>query len=346
MSFAAISPHAFRFYDIRRLSKNIGDGFILRAIERHLGPISRDAILSPRQKPSAAKMARIQNVSHVVMAGANQLHDDFSPWPGLSAADIRSGTLRFAPMGVGISGKPGGGLHLTEAAKARLRAIHERIPFSSWRCPRTVTALETALPELRGQFLMTSCPVVLDRPLLEEQAFQKESTTIAATVTERNDFWERETTMLKRIAQVFPSAQKILVLHQDFSLLPANLKKAKPGDFIYSPARKLRAFARKLGFEIRVLRTPEEGIALYKNDIDIHFGSRLHAHLLMLSLNKWSYLTYVDERMAGISESLGFPLCDPARIDEYLDFDFEIVRQRAISANGTMQKFISSLSSP
>jgi hypothetical protein len=343
MTFAAITPHAYRPFDIKVLGKNMGDGFILKAVERFLGPISEDMRVPARRPPSAASLEKLKSASYIVMAGANQLHDYFSPWPGLTADDMRKGSYRFVPLGVGISGKPGGGLHLIPEARERLLAMHERIAFSSWRCPRTVEAIAQALPELRDQLLMTCCPVVLDKPLLDGQPFRKEQATIAATITDRDDFWDRETTMLKRIAAVFPKSRKLLVLHQDFSILPANVKKTSVPDILYGPPRKIRAFARLLGFEIKVLRSADEGVALYRDVVDLHFGSRLHAHLLMLSLAKWSYLTYVDERMSGISEFLGFPLCQPGEIDKHLDLDFEIVRRQARKAHVTMQKFVTSL---
>ncbi len=345
MKFAAISPTIFRIYDVRQLSKNMGDGFILRAIERFVGPIDKKLLVPSRKKPSLHSLRNLNAVSKVLLAGANQLNDHFSPWPGLSADDVRKASYSFVPMGVGISGKEGGGLDLTADAKARLIAMHERIAFSSWRCQRTVDALAKAVPEIKNQLLMTCCPVVLDTSLLDGNNIRKESATIAATVTERDDFWERETSMLDRIAKVYPKSRRILVLHQDFAILPANRKHGVLSEIINNPARKLRSYAKKLGYEIRVLRSADEGIALYKNDIDLHFGSRLHAHLLMMSLNKWSFLTYVDERMAGIAECLGFPLCNPGRIDDELGFDFEVVRRNAKQHAKTMQKFVTSLAS-
>jgi hypothetical protein len=345
MSYAAITPHAYRAYDIRVLGKNIGDGFILRAVERFVGKIDPSMLVPARKTPSPRSLEKLNSAATVLLAGANQLNDHFSPWPGLTAENIRKTSYTFVPMGVGISGKDGGGLDLTLDAKARLIAMHERIAFSSWRCQRTVDALAQNVPEIKDKLLMTCCPVVLDRPLLEGVNFRKEHATIAATVTERDDFWERETSMLERIAKVYPKSRRIMVLHQDFAVLPANRKHGLISEMINNPARKLRSFAKNLGFEVRILRSADEGLALYTNDIDLHFGSRLHAHLLMMSLNKWSFLTYVDERMAGISECLGFPLCNPAHIDDELDYDFEIVRRNAKQHHVTMQKFVASLSS-
>ena len=104
----------------------------------------------------------------------------------------------------------------------------------------------------------------------------------------------------------------------------------------------LRRFAVARGFEIFVPSSNDAAIAFYST-VTLHVGSRLHAHLHMLSQNKWSFLTKVDERSTGIAEHFGFPLCDPGYLADYLDFDFEIVRQAAQRTFPIMEKFVGSV---
>ena len=105
----------------------------------------------------------------------------------------------------------------SEETRAILRLIHERTEFSSWRCPHTVAYLHAALPELTDRCLMTGCPVVYDQPLLEGQAFHDGEASVAVTVTERGDFWARESKTLAFVAKRFPRARRHLVLHENFS---------------------------------------------------------------------------------------------------------------------------------
>ena len=340
--YSALTPYLYKPFDPRAYRVNVGDGFILRAIERKIGKVAPELLFPAHVNPPADQYARLKNSKFTVLAGANQLQDNFSPWKGLKAEQIRAENLRFVPFGVGISGKPGGGLDLTEDAKDVLRALHEKIEFSSWRCPRTVAALEKALPELKGRFLMTCCPVVLDTPLMQGKAFMEGDRTIAVTITDRDDFWDREMPMLHRLAERFPKARRVLVLHNDYALPLVTVSRLE----LLRPPRKLagdvlgaRSLARKLGYEVYIPKTADEALAFYRNSVDMHFGSRLHAHLLMLSWNKKSFLVSVDERMSGFSEYLGFPLCDPSNIDGYLNFDFEIVRSQARKADAVMQTF-------
>ena len=77
----------------------------------------------------------------------------------------------------------------------------------------------------------------------------------------------------------------------------------------------------------------------------MHVGSRLHAHLTFISRNKWSFLTYVDDRCLGFSEFLDFPLIEPGDLNRHLEDDFEIIRSNAQKSFQTMQKFVGSLPS-
>ena len=56
-------------------------------------------------------------------------------------------------------------------------------------------------------------------------------------------------------------------------------------------------------------------------------------------------MTFVDGRITGIAEAFGFPVCDPNRLSEFLDFDFEVVRNKAATHFESMRRFVDSLSS-
>ena len=326
---------------------NIGDGFILRAIERLIGRFSAGRCFSSRVPPSPDVAKVLEASTAIILAGANQLNDHYSVWPGLTANRIRASRFHFVPFGIGLHGALGQNDGLTDIAREVLEAIHERIEFSSWRCPRTVAYLERELPQLRGRFLMTGCPVLYDSPLLDGERFHEDVGSVAVTVTERDDFWNRETCTLDFVARRFPRTRRYLVLHQNYS---------PPGRFEFVRHRllpfsqdcenayeRLRWYAVKRGYRVVALSSADACIKFYQG-IDLHVGSRLHAHLMFLSRNKRSFLTQADGRSLGMAEFFGFPLCDPNRFDDYLDFDFETVRSRARTSFQVMRKFIDSLS--
>jgi hypothetical protein len=221
------------------------------------------------------------------------------------------------------------------------------VPYSSWRCPRTVDYLRGNLPHLSDKFLMTGCPVVYDRPLLDGKRFEAAEDTVAVTATERGEFWQRETAIIDAVVKRFPKSKKYLVAHQNFSPPPWHekfrhkLRRGEPAAMA-NKVEGLRAYARQRGFEVVVPQDADACIALYGR-MDIHVGTRLHAHLLFLSRNKRSYLVPVDGRSQGMAEFLGFPLSRAEELDRHWDFDFEIVRRNAKEAYDTMQKFTGSL---
>ncbi len=343
--YSALTPYLIPRALADKKVVNLGDGFILRAIERRVGRFLPECTVSPRVKLSTAEQAALARGKGVILAGANQLNDHYSIWPGLKAADVWASGMRFIPFGIGLHGEGGYTVGLTADTLEILRAIHERIEYSSWRCPSTVRFLEAQLPELKGRMLMTGCPVTYDDPLLNGTRFLAAENRVAVTVTERNDFWERETRTIDFVAQRFRRADRFLVLHQNYS--PAGrfepLKhRLLPYTEVANPYERLRWYAVKRGFHIISPPTADACLAFYQA-IDLHIGSRLHAHLHFMSQNKRTFLVPVDGRAAGMAEYLGFPLCDPTCFETYLDFDFETVRARAQVSFEQMKLFLRAL---
>lgn len=356
-----MSEHRLRIDDAATLSpylipkalaghkvRNLGDGFILRAIERNLG-VRFDAkqVYSPRVEPDEEAKTVMRQASSVILAGANQLNDKYSVWPGLDADHIRSAGYRFVPFGIGVHGEDGFCDGMSQNTKAVLEAVHESIAFSSWRCPLTIEYLQRNLPHLSSQFLMTGCPVVYDRPLLESERFAAGEAAIAVTPTERGDFWERETAIIDAVAKRFPKARRYLVAHQDFS--PAPWHENMRHRFLRQPHPKmtdrieaLRAYARHRGYEPVTPADADACMRFYEN-VDVHVGTRLHAHLLFLSRNKRSFLVPVDDRSRGMAAFLGFPLPSASSLQKHWDADFEVIRKNARSAYPTLTRFVESL---
>ena len=339
-SLSILSPYLFPA-GTRKVT-NVGDGIILRAVERQMGSFPPNLTFSSRSAPTAEQQQAMTGTAATILAGANQLDDHFTPWPGLTVDRFRQSSHVFVPMGVGLHGDEHRNRQMSDDTRQILDIMHQRTRHSSWRCPRTLAYLLKEMPDLEDQALMTGCPVLYDTPLLESARFIKEDGVIAVTVTERDDFWLRETATINSVTCRFPAARKILVIHQDY------LARKKLGfvDRLLGARRQsaygLRQLAMARGFEVFVPASNDAAIAFYRT-VTLHVGSRLHAHLHMLSQNKWSFLTKVDERATGIAEHFGFPLCDPGRFADYLDFDFETVRQAALRTFPVMQRFVGSV---
>jgi hypothetical protein len=323
---------------------NVGDGIILHAVERLLGRFPRELTFSARVLPPPAQLAVMEECSEVILAGANQLTDDYTVWPGFDRAALARTNLKLVPVGIGIHGEASRNTGMSDATRGIIGLLHDRLAYSSWRCPRTVKYLNRSMPALRGRFLMTGCPALFDRPLLSEQRFWQGQDVVAVTPTERGDFWKREAAVIDFVARRFRSSRRLLVIHQDYKA--AGLRqttRSKLASMLVSDKRSaLRRLAQSHGFEVVVPACADAALALYET-VNLHIGSRLHAHLHLLSQNRRSFLTKVDERITGFAEHFGFPICDPLRLDDYMDFDFEPVRERARRTFEVMSRFVDSL---
>jgi hypothetical protein len=317
---------------------NLGDGFIYKAIERLVNFAEMKYKFTTRIRPTDQEIKLINKGKVLIIAGANQLNDNYTLWPNFSFDYLENIKVPIIPMGVGYSGINDANIKMSETTKKILLAVHNKINFSSWRCYRTINYINKFLPQLSDKTLMTGCPVIFNKELLNGDIFSKSYKKIIFTPTERGQWIERESQTIRYLLKNYTDAQITMVIHQDFSRLKLkelfwNIRYNKMTPSFFHLLIKMK------GIDVVFPKTPEEGEAIY-NNCDLHIGSRLHAHLYCLSKCKRSFLTYVDDRSTGFSEYLKFPIVDYKNIEKYLNYDFEIYREAAIDTYKTMQKFI------
>jgi hypothetical protein len=350
MNYSILTPYIVPPEMQARKVVNIGDGFILNSIIKLLSPYKCKYLFTPRKPLSESDIAKINSTKALILAGANQLNDDFTIAPEMNLEHLEKIQVPIVPFGIGIYGVQSRNNAMSEATKKILYAIHQRIKFSSWRCNLTIDYLEQFLPELSDKILMTGCPVMYNQKILDKVPFSENKKKVVITVTERGDFWEREVETLNFVSKHFPSSRKILSLHQDFASLGNQAKPKKIFVFFGTKTQQkttskpllLREYAIEQGFKIFLPRSVEDCFRFY-NRCDLHIGSRVHAHLYFLSQSKKSFLTYVDDRCLGFAKTLDFPICDFANLERYCDYDFEIYRQNCLATFVNMQKFVNYL---
>lgn len=329
MTYTIITPYLIPQNLQRIKAVNIGDGFILSTIQKLLYPFKCQYLLSSRSELTDDDIDKINLTKAVILAGANQLNDNFSITPNFTLKTLEKIKVPVIPFAIGIHGDPSFNQGMSDLTKDLLKEIHQRSRFSSWRCPDTIQYLTTFLPDIADQFLMTGCSVMYGDGSLSGTISTPSSNRVIVTVTERDNFWEREVKTLNFVAKRYPQHQKILSLHQDFvalekqGLVASAISKIKENIPLYSSQKlrftpkSLRNYAKSIGYQIFIPQSVEQCFEFYKL-AGIHYGSRLHAHLWFLSQGKPSFLTYVDNRCVGFSTSLGFPLCDPGHFADYL----------------------------
>ena len=349
MSYAVITPYLIPIELQKKKAVNIGDGFILNSLAKLLNANECKYLFTSRQGLSETDIGKINSTKVLILAGANQLNDNFTIVPGMSLSMLEQIKVPIVPFGIGIHGVKKYNCRMSDLTKQILRYIHKNIIFSGWRCPLTIEYLNYHLPELAEKFLLTGCPVMYDDKILSNSEFNHDIRTVVVTVTERGDFWERETKTIDFVAQHYRSCHKILSIHQDFVEIHGcdeqniwkNLQIKVLKQYDQTPF-SLREYAKHRGFQIFNPQSVDECWSFYKS-CDLHIGSRLHAHLYFLSQTKKSFLTYVDERCVGFSKALDFPICDFNTLSKYLDYNFDIYYDNCIHYYQTMQKLVNYL---
>ena len=357
MSYSIITPFIVPQKLFLRKRVNIGDGFIFQSIQKLLHPLKCEAVFPAKSPLSDEDIEKINATKFVVLAGANQLTDDFTIVPKMTLARLKTIQVPIIPFGVGFYGEAHRNSGMFQNTKDILLEMHSRIDYSSWRCPRTVAYLTRELPEVADKALMTGCPVMYGnrRPLSQSDLTASpvdisSVKRVAVTITDRAEFWEREQATLAFVAKKFKRAKKILSLHQNYFIFKEEFdfetfKKLATleltGEHEKTPLM-LRRLAQKRGYKVFIPQTVEDCFDFYKG-IDLHIGSRLHAHLHFLSQYKPSFLTYVDDRCVGFSEALDFPICEVNRLESYLDYDFSRCQAKIEALNPVMTRFVSDI---
>jgi hypothetical protein len=352
MSYSILTPYILPDFLEYRKAVNIGDGFIRESMENLMQPFRCKYAFSTREALSSLDIEKINSTKALLLAGANQLNDCFSVAPGVELAVLDKISVPIIPLGIGIHGIEKYNREMSSLTRDILGKMHEKLRFSSWRCPLTIRYLDTWLPEVSEKYLLTGCPVMYGTPILSGEHFDVASDTVVVTVTERGEFWEREIQTIDFVARAFQSSRKVLSLHQDFVALEqknaiglkdqAQAYGANDTNVGFQTPMALRLYAIEKGFEIFIPGSVESCWQLY-DSCNLHIGSRLHAHLYFLSQAKRSFLTFVDHRSLGFSQLLQFPLCDFRAFDQHMDYDFEIYREACLKTFGTMRLFLNYL---
>ena len=326
---------------------NIGDALILEAVKNLLHPSIPEYIFSTRIPLNDSDNEKINSTKALIIAGSNQLSDNFNIANQTSFEIIKKIKVPIIPFGLGITGISNLNRSLSKNTQNILRFIHKDLKYSSWRCPLTIDYLIKFLPDLKDKFLMTSCPVLFGFRNLKDEDSNSQEKIVLITITERGDWFEREKNTIDFILDNFKNNILILSIHQNY------LSKNNVGFDLLSlfhrennerkRIRSFHEFAKDNGIKVFYPNNVNELISVYLK-CDTHFGSRLHAHLFFLGLSKKSLLTYVDDRVIGFSESIGFPIINSKNFQGYMKMDFEsIIKNIDNIFNNNMRTFVNYL---
>jgi hypothetical protein len=280
--------------------RNCGDhliGMRARALLRTF--VQDDIITLDRKALTDDHYVMFNKARAVVLCGGPAYQREM--YPNVYALDRSRVRAPIRPLGLGwksAAHKAPDAFKFTPASEAFIRAIHERIPFSSARDPLTVDVLgHTGVKNVS----MTGCPAWYDLGRLERDYEHKPDVRrLALSVPAVMQPGVKE--LMTWLTQRFPSAHRVASFHH--GLVPSSTPKGR------ETGRDFVAFARAAkaaGWEIVGLANSLARMEALYDEVDLHVGYRVHAHIFCLSRRIGSILINEDARGVGQCRALGAP---------------------------------------
>lgn len=148
---------------------------------------------------------------------------------------------------------------------------------------------------------MTGCPAWYDLDFLGKEAKITPVRRIAVSAPASADLTGQLIEVVRHTRSAFPRASVVVSFHHGFEKLSASGDAA-----FFDGQRRMRAAVEEAGCEIADLGGSLAGVSLY-DEIDLHVGYRVHAHIYRLSRRAPSILVWEDGRGAGVDDALGIP---------------------------------------
>lgn len=275
--------------------KNVGDYLIGdRARKLVKAFVDPEAINMDRLTLTEADLPQLNKARAILLCGGPALRDDAVPkvYPGV----LEKVDVPMLTMGVGWSGQPMGHpeqFKFNDRSEAFIRKIHDRVPYTTVRDDITQSIME----RYGFNTKMSGCPAWYDlRNVEKDFEFRSDIKSLVFSTPAVPSIESLK--VMRAVAKRFPNATKYCCFHR--GILPDKLTTLKAG-FGYSTTA---ALAVALGYKVVDAAYDLSKIDFY-DDLDMHIGYRVHAHIYFLSRRAPSFLINEDGRGQGQAKSLG-----------------------------------------
>jgi hypothetical protein len=185
----------------------------------------------------------------------------------------------------------------SERSRQALRWMADRTPALGCRDALTQEVLRRHGIE---NTVLAGCPVWYDLSSLGKHLEVPTAVPrVVFTPAQQHALRAQSVEVARRIAEIFPGAEKICSFHRGLDPAGAWMPRADAEN-----NRVLAAEADALGFTVADVSGATSKIGFY-DECTLHVGYRVHAHLYFLSKRKPSLLLEEDGRGAGASQALG-----------------------------------------
>jgi len=274
--------------------KNVGDYLIhsrARKLWEHVAP-DVEAVSIARWEKSLP-----ENATSLVLCGGPGLTTRMAEAVFPISGDAVKRTVPMSGLALGWHGQPArdpASFTMTGRTVAMLREMSDRFPISVRDDVTQVVAANFDIDTVR-----TGCAAWYSVPHLGQtpSAQHPDPKTVVFTTPARYQNTRETIAVMRMLRARFPKAKLIASFHR--GIAKDDLTTARQSRYF-----RLQAFvARRLGFEVRDTAYDLAKIGFYQ-DVDLHIGYRVHAHLDFVSRRMPSVLISEDGRGTGQTESL------------------------------------------
>lgn len=273
--------------------KNVGDHLIGDAARTLLKEFVDEEVINVDRGNITEETYDLFNQARaVVLCGGPAYQKNI--YPDIYNLDLNKIKTKIVPLGLGYKDSLNSSkFSFSKTGKKFVEEVHKRINYSSARDIKTLEALQDNGIQ---NVAMTGCPAWYDITKMNQNIESvKNVNKLGVSVPAKFDLSFLK--FLRFIKNRFKGSKKILIFHhgvfvgtsvQELKMTIYNLMSAVSGLFC--------------GYRIISLKADLDKMKTIYNDLDLHIGHRVHAHLFRLSQRKPSILVSEDQR--GVSQTM------------------------------------------
>jgi len=246
----------------------------------------------------------------VLLMGGPSLQSNMRPFIYKMTEDLDDIKVPILSMGIGWKSKSGNWQNtykypLSKESEALLERVNNSGYMSSVRDYHTLNAIR-----FKGydNFLMTGCPAYYDQRFLNKgfkpSKIKKVAFSLGVSFIESKSMENLMKENILRLKEYFGEYDFDVVFHHSLD----------PNKYLSSVHSKLDRFKKHQEFEdwlkkrnINVvdISGSADNLLNYYSEVDFHIGYRVHAHIFMNSISKFSILISEDGRAKGVKGVIG-----------------------------------------
>lgn len=262
------------------------------------------------------QLSTINQSKALILLGGPSLQKNMYPIIYPLVKDLNKIKVPIITMGIGWKSVKGNwedsfNYFLTDSSKELLEKIENSGYFSSVRDYHTQNSLHS---NGFSNFLMTGCPAYYSIPHLnnkiENLSFNSIGFSLGVGFVHSKSMEKQMKELLLSIKSNFPSKTLIVAFHH--SLKKDAITKSYKKEMKYHLKRHIE-FSKWLdnhNIEYKDISGSAENLIDFYNNVDCHIGYRVHAHIYMSSINKFSVLITEDGRGKATEKVIGGNVID------------------------------------